>query len=188
MVADPDETIVSTCQMPAAPLGIVNAPYHDAVLARHRLLQDVAFRLHTGLGTEAVILNEVHVARMQMVKPAGGTQVPAAVSAADIASTVLLVMSLFDPRGVTRHGDSPFVEIVFCVSDQRAHPKGGYTVRPRGHAAAAELLAPRPKGAPVRNWAPSFAVDCLDPRRVRAGHHRVAPAVCAPAEPVNTLE
>ncbi|MFE9459499.1 hypothetical protein [Streptomyces californicus] len=122
MAADLDEKIASTYQMLATPLGIINAPYRNAVLDRHRLLQDVASRLHTGLGADAVILNEVHVARMQMVEPAGGTQVPAAVSAADIASTVVLVTSLLDPRGVTRHGDSLFVEIVFFLSGQRAHP------------------------------------------------------------------
>lgn len=55
VVADPDETIVSTCQMLATPLGIVNAPYRDAALARHRLLQDVVSRFQTGLGVDAVI-------------------------------------------------------------------------------------------------------------------------------------
>ncbi|MCM1946598.1 metallophosphoesterase [Streptomyces sp. G2] len=53
-----DEKIASTCRMLAKPLGTVSAPYRDAVLDRHQLLQDVAFRLHTGLGADAVILND----------------------------------------------------------------------------------------------------------------------------------
>ncbi|WP_030206256.1 metallophosphoesterase [Streptomyces bikiniensis] len=53
-----DEQIASTCQMLATPLGTVNEPYRDAVLDRHRLLQDIAARLHTGLGAGAVILND----------------------------------------------------------------------------------------------------------------------------------
>ncbi|MFJ1823403.1 bifunctional metallophosphatase/5'-nucleotidase [Streptomyces sp. NPDC088178] len=42
----------------AAPLGHVNEPYRDSDLDRHRLLADIASRLHTGLGAPAVVLNE----------------------------------------------------------------------------------------------------------------------------------
>lgn len=42
----------------ASPLGIVNEPYRNAPLDRRRLLSEVAARLHSGLGAEAVILNE----------------------------------------------------------------------------------------------------------------------------------
>ncbi|MFE7372211.1 metallophosphoesterase [Streptomyces anulatus] len=53
-----DAEIASTCQMLATPLGTVSAPHRNAVLGRHQLLQDVASRLHTGLGADAVILND----------------------------------------------------------------------------------------------------------------------------------
>ncbi|MEU8694171.1 bifunctional metallophosphatase/5'-nucleotidase [Streptomyces sp. NPDC048665] len=39
-------------------LGIVNEPYRNALLDRHLLLDEIATRLHTGLGADAVILNE----------------------------------------------------------------------------------------------------------------------------------
>jgi 2',3'-cyclic-nucleotide 2'-phosphodiesterase (5'-nucleotidase family) len=42
----------------AAPLGHVNEPYRDSALDQHRLLADIASRLHTGLGAPAVVLNE----------------------------------------------------------------------------------------------------------------------------------
>ncbi|MEU9200847.1 metallophosphoesterase [Streptomyces sp. NPDC048332] len=53
-----DEKISSTCRMLATALGTVNEPYRDTVLDRHRLLQDIASRLHTGLGADAVVLND----------------------------------------------------------------------------------------------------------------------------------
>ncbi|MFJ6517481.1 metallophosphoesterase [Streptomyces filamentosus] len=53
-----DEEITATCRMLATRLGTVNEPYRDTVLDRHRLLKDVASRLHTGLGADAVILND----------------------------------------------------------------------------------------------------------------------------------
>ncbi|MCH0571653.1 metallophosphoesterase [Streptomyces sp. MUM 136J] len=53
-----DKQIDSTCRMLATPLGTVNAPYRDAILDRHQLIQDIASRLHTGLGADAVILND----------------------------------------------------------------------------------------------------------------------------------
>ncbi|WP_128984106.1 metallophosphoesterase [Streptomyces roseicoloratus] len=53
-----DEQIASTCRMLATRLGTVKEPYRDAVLDRHRLLQDTASRLHTGLGADAVVLND----------------------------------------------------------------------------------------------------------------------------------
>ncbi|MYV65968.1 bifunctional metallophosphatase/5'-nucleotidase [Streptomyces sp. SID2131] len=53
-----DEQIGSACRILATPLGTVNEPYRDAVLDRHRLLQDIATRLHTGLGADSVILND----------------------------------------------------------------------------------------------------------------------------------
>ncbi|NML54723.1 bifunctional metallophosphatase/5'-nucleotidase [Streptomyces sp. R302] len=53
-----DEKIASACRMLAAHLGTVNEPYRDAVLDRHQLLMDIASRLHTGLGADAVILND----------------------------------------------------------------------------------------------------------------------------------
>ncbi|MEV6480291.1 metallophosphoesterase [Streptomyces sp. NPDC051576] len=40
------------------PLGIVNEPYQNALLDRRLLLDEIAARLHTGLGADAVILNE----------------------------------------------------------------------------------------------------------------------------------
>lgn len=42
----------------ASPLGIVNEPYRNDPLDRHQLLAEVARRLHSGHGTDAVILNE----------------------------------------------------------------------------------------------------------------------------------
>ncbi|MFI1767388.1 metallophosphoesterase [Streptomyces sp. NPDC020800] len=42
----------------AAPLGHVNEPFRGGELDRHRLLTDIASRLHTGLGASAVVLNE----------------------------------------------------------------------------------------------------------------------------------
>ncbi|MFE7839466.1 metallophosphoesterase [Streptomyces sp. NPDC057474] len=42
----------------ASPLGIVNEPYRNAPLDRRQLLAEVAGRLHSGLGADAVILNE----------------------------------------------------------------------------------------------------------------------------------
>ncbi|WP_435239172.1 metallophosphoesterase [Streptomyces sp. YPW6] len=53
-----NEKIAFTCRMLATRLGTVNEPYRDTDLDRHRLLQDVADRLHTGLGADAVILND----------------------------------------------------------------------------------------------------------------------------------
>ncbi|TLQ44686.1 metallophosphoesterase [Streptomyces marianii] len=53
-----DKQLDSTCRMLATPLGAVNEPYCNAVLNRHRLLQDIAARLHTGLGADAVVLND----------------------------------------------------------------------------------------------------------------------------------
>ncbi|WP_217231977.1 bifunctional metallophosphatase/5'-nucleotidase [Streptomyces anulatus] len=53
-----DEKIASICRMLATRLGTVNEPYRDTVLDRHQLLRDVAFRLHTGLSADAVILND----------------------------------------------------------------------------------------------------------------------------------
>lgn len=41
-----------------SPLGIVNEPYRNAPLNRRRLLAEVARRLRSGLGADAVILNE----------------------------------------------------------------------------------------------------------------------------------
>ncbi|MFJ7097177.1 metallophosphoesterase [Streptomyces mirabilis] len=52
------EKIAFTGRMLAARLGAVNEPYRDTELDRHRLLQDIADRLHTGLGADAVILND----------------------------------------------------------------------------------------------------------------------------------
>lgn len=42
----------------ASPLGIVNGPYRNGPLDRRQLLADVAGRLHSGLGADAVVLNE----------------------------------------------------------------------------------------------------------------------------------
>ncbi|TQE18223.1 bifunctional metallophosphatase/5'-nucleotidase [Streptomyces ipomoeae] len=42
----------------ANPLGIVNEPYRNAPLDRRLLLEEVAGRLHSGLGADAVVLNE----------------------------------------------------------------------------------------------------------------------------------
>ncbi|ALO12541.1 phosphatase [Streptomyces venezuelae] len=53
-----DEMISSTCRMLATPLGTLDEPYRETVLDRHRLLQDITARLHTGLGADAVLLNE----------------------------------------------------------------------------------------------------------------------------------
>ncbi|MFH8726323.1 bifunctional metallophosphatase/5'-nucleotidase [Streptomyces termitum] len=53
-----DEKIASTCRMLATPLGTLHEPYRDTVLDRHRFLQDITTRLHTGLGADAVLLNE----------------------------------------------------------------------------------------------------------------------------------
>ncbi|WP_435600193.1 bifunctional metallophosphatase/5'-nucleotidase [Streptomyces sp. C10-9-1] len=53
-----NEMIASNCRMLATPLGTVNEPYRDTVLDRHQLLQDIASRLHTGLGADVVILND----------------------------------------------------------------------------------------------------------------------------------
>ncbi|AJF67748.1 metallophosphoesterase [Streptomyces vietnamensis] len=53
-----DEKISSTCRMLATPLGTLDEPYRDTVLDRRRLLQDITARLHTGLGADAVLLNE----------------------------------------------------------------------------------------------------------------------------------
>ncbi|WP_019074660.1 metallophosphoesterase [Streptomyces hokutonensis] len=52
------EKIASTGRMLTARLGTLNEPYQDTELDRHRLLQDIANRLHTGLGADAVILND----------------------------------------------------------------------------------------------------------------------------------
>ncbi|WP_329359117.1 metallophosphoesterase [Streptomyces sp. NBC_01483] len=52
------ERIAFTGGMLAARLGTVNELYRDTELDRHRLLQDIADRLHTGLGADAVILND----------------------------------------------------------------------------------------------------------------------------------
>ncbi|MFJ4005659.1 metallophosphoesterase [Streptomyces sp. NPDC090023] len=41
-----------------SPLGTVNEPYRNAPLDRRRLLAEIAGRLHSGLGADAVILNE----------------------------------------------------------------------------------------------------------------------------------
>ncbi|MEU6441485.1 metallophosphoesterase [Streptomyces sp. NPDC047046] len=53
-----EEKIASTWQMLATRLGTVNEPYRDTVLDRHQLLEDIASRLHTGLGADAVVLND----------------------------------------------------------------------------------------------------------------------------------
>ncbi|MEV6382691.1 metallophosphoesterase [Streptomyces sp. NPDC051773] len=42
----------------ASPLGIVNEPYRNTRLDRHQLLTEIASRLHSGLGADAVVLNE----------------------------------------------------------------------------------------------------------------------------------
>ncbi|MGW3926476.1 bifunctional metallophosphatase/5'-nucleotidase [Streptomyces microflavus] len=42
----------------ASPLGTVNEPYRNTTVDRRQLLAEVASRLHTGLGADAVILNE----------------------------------------------------------------------------------------------------------------------------------
>jgi 2',3'-cyclic-nucleotide 2'-phosphodiesterase (5'-nucleotidase family) len=52
------EKIASTGRMLTVRLGTLNEPYQDTELDRHRLLQDIANRLHTGLGADAVILND----------------------------------------------------------------------------------------------------------------------------------
>lgn len=44
--------------MLATPLGTLDEPYRETVLDRRRLLQDITARLHTGLGADAVLLNE----------------------------------------------------------------------------------------------------------------------------------
>ncbi|EFL00999.1 nucleotidase [Streptomyces sp. SPB78] len=44
--------------MLATRLGTVNEPYRDTVLDRHQLLEEIASRLHTGLGADAVVLND----------------------------------------------------------------------------------------------------------------------------------
>ncbi|WP_369145124.1 metallophosphoesterase [Streptomyces sp. R44] len=53
-----DERVSSTCRMLATPLGTLDEPYRDTVLDRRQLLQDITARLHTGLGADAVLLNE----------------------------------------------------------------------------------------------------------------------------------
>ncbi|WKX72168.1 metallophosphoesterase [Streptomyces sp. XD-27] len=52
------EKIAFIGRMLAATLGTVNAPYRDTELDRHHLLQEIAERLHTGFGADAVVLNE----------------------------------------------------------------------------------------------------------------------------------
>ncbi|MDX3385392.1 metallophosphoesterase [Streptomyces niveiscabiei] len=42
----------------ASPLGTVNEPYRNGELDRGRLLREIAGRLHSGLGVDAVVLNE----------------------------------------------------------------------------------------------------------------------------------
>ncbi|CAM5632937.1 hypothetical protein GCM10010329_22650 [Streptomyces spiroverticillatus] len=42
----------------AEPLGTISVPYRNRPLDRRALLQEIASRLHTGLGAEAVLLNE----------------------------------------------------------------------------------------------------------------------------------
>ncbi|WP_367433219.1 metallophosphoesterase [Streptomyces celluloflavus] len=42
----------------AEPLGTISTPYRNRLLDRRALLQEIASRLHTGLGAEAVLLNE----------------------------------------------------------------------------------------------------------------------------------
>lgn len=42
----------------ASPLGTVNEPYRNGELDRSRLLREIAGRFHSGLGADAVILNE----------------------------------------------------------------------------------------------------------------------------------
>ncbi|WP_406171919.1 metallophosphoesterase [Streptomyces sp. NBC_00996] len=52
------EQIAFIGRMLTASLGTVNAPYRGIELDRHHLLQEVALRLHGGLGADAVVLNE----------------------------------------------------------------------------------------------------------------------------------
>ncbi len=52
------EEIETYRQKLAEPLGAVSVPYRNRLLDRRALLQEIASRLHTGLGAEAVLLNE----------------------------------------------------------------------------------------------------------------------------------
>ncbi|MGW5659844.1 metallophosphoesterase [Streptomyces sp. NPDC003758] len=52
------EQIAFVGRMLAASLGTVNAPYRGTEVDRHRLAQEIALRLHSGLGASAVVLNE----------------------------------------------------------------------------------------------------------------------------------
>ncbi|MGV9881699.1 metallophosphoesterase [Streptomyces sp. NPDC003006] len=52
------EEIETYRQQLAEPLGTLSAPYTNRLLDRRALLQEIASRLHTGLGAEAIVLNE----------------------------------------------------------------------------------------------------------------------------------
>jgi 2',3'-cyclic-nucleotide 2'-phosphodiesterase (5'-nucleotidase family) len=49
-----------------SPLGTVNEPYRNTALDRRHLLEEIANRLHSGLGADAVILNETTLRSVQL--------------------------------------------------------------------------------------------------------------------------
>jgi 5'-nucleotidase / UDP-sugar diphosphatase len=52
------EKIAFVARRLTSPIGIVNEPYRNKPLDRHHLLTEIVGRLHSGLGADAVILNE----------------------------------------------------------------------------------------------------------------------------------
>ena len=57
-LSSPHKEIETYRQKLAEPLGAISAPYRNGLLDRRALLQEIASRLHTGLGAESVLLNE----------------------------------------------------------------------------------------------------------------------------------
>ncbi|GAA1357671.1 metallophosphoesterase [Streptomyces beijiangensis] len=53
-------------EMLASGLGVVNASYSNSLLDRRRLLEEIAGRLHSGLGADTVILNETALRPVQL--------------------------------------------------------------------------------------------------------------------------
>ncbi|WP_210593648.1 metallophosphoesterase [Streptomyces sp. GESEQ-35] len=60
------EEISTIQQQLSSPLGMVHGAYRNNPLNRRRLLEEIADRLHTGLGADAVVLNETALRTVQL--------------------------------------------------------------------------------------------------------------------------
>jgi hypothetical protein len=103
--------------MLAASLGTVNDPYRGTNLDRHRLLQEIALRLHSGLGADAVVLNETALRPVRL-----GDQ---------LTLGDLLAIEPFDNQLVHAFLPSPYAEDPDSLLVRLAEQVGPLAIAPR---------------------------------------------------------